>query len=151
MQFLTTSEAQNRMGSSLTAAGIPVFPLPGQVVKRVSFENLPGYAYFSQAKDLIDGLQPYDWCLYWVVLTEVWSSNENLHLYYRLRESYGDRDLVDARPVLYAQRHETADLVSFLHLGMLFGWEAYLVTSHDYGRAFLSHDGYYDQCNGPAT
>jgi hypothetical protein len=25
---------------------------------------------------------------------------------------------------------------------MLFGWDMYLVTSHDYGRVFISHDGW---------
>ncbi|HLK58595.1 MAG TPA: hypothetical protein VKU00_18640, partial [Chthonomonadaceae bacterium] len=94
----------------------------------------------------------FDWCLLWVVLTEVWPSSENLHLYYRLRQSYGDHEHIQDRPALLALRHEEVDLVSFVHLGMLFGWEMYLLTSHDYGRGFISHDGFIDlTVRGPDT
>jgi hypothetical protein len=41
-------------------------------------------------------------------------------------------------------QHEEVDLITFVHLGMMFGWDMYLVTSHDYGRAFISHDGFFE-------
>src|SRR5579863_8033945 len=35
-------------------------------------------------------LEPFDECLLWVTLWGVWTSSENLHLFYRLRNSYGE-------------------------------------------------------------
>ena len=76
--------------------------------------------------------------------SKVWPSNENLRLYYRFRESHGDRARVQDRPAVMVLRPETVDLVSLVHLRMLLGWEMYLLTSPDCGRGFVSHDGYSD-------
>src|SRR2546429_8814553 len=43
-------------------------------------------------------LEPFDECLLWVTLRGGWGSSENLHLYYRVRESYGDRRRLAAPP-----------------------------------------------------
>ena len=141
MKFLTKEEAARRVADALGTDGLPVVPVPGCESRTVPFEDEPGHKHYALAEEIVAGLGPFDWCLLWVVLTGVWPSCENLHLYYRLRQSYGDLNDVHDRPALLALRHEEVDLVSFLNLGMLFGWEMYLVTSHDYGRAFVSHDG----------
>jgi len=85
-------------------------------------------------------LEPYDECLMWVTQWGVWSSSENLHLFYRLRETYGERrPLYDAPGHLFLN-YEGSDLTSFIELGLLFGWDFYLLPNLDYARAFVSHD-----------
>ena len=151
MKFLTEEEAKERAAGTLGPKGHPVLPIPGHELRREVFGNSPDHSYFARAKEIVNALEPFDWCLLWVVLTDVWTSNENLHLYYRLRESYGNRDQVEDRPAILALQHETVDLVTFVHLGMLFGWEMYLVTSSDYGRARVSHDGWFELSSGSAS
>jgi hypothetical protein len=85
-------------------------------------------------------LEPYHECLLWVTTWGVWSSSENWHLFYRLRESYGERrQLRDAPGHIYLN-HERTDLTTFVELGLLFGWDFYLLTSPNYHTAFVSHD-----------
>ena len=144
MKFLTAEEAKSRIAHTLGDDGWPVISIPKCPLRHEAFEDAPGYTYFAKARQIVAALGHFQWCLLWVSLTDVWPSNENLHLYYRVRESYGDRDQVEDRPALIAMQHEEVDLVTFVHLGMMFGWDMYLVTSHDYGRAFISHDGFFE-------
>jgi len=142
MRFLTDHEAKAYAERHLGSDGLPVVDaLPGS--RTQSFEAAPGYTYFARAKEIVESLGYFDWCLLWVVEWGVWASNENLHLYYRVRESYGDNSHLAERPAALALRHEVADVVTLVHLGMMFGWDMYLLTSPDYGRAFISHDGYF--------
>jgi len=79
-----------------------------------------------------------------LVITEwgIWSSNENLHLYYRLRQSYKDFRLLYDAPGHLFLKHEKVDMISFLQLSMLNGWGGYVVTQAcDFG-LFFSHDEY---------
>jgi hypothetical protein len=85
-------------------------------------------------------LEPFDECLLWVTLWGVWGSSENLHLYYRMRESYGDRRQLAAAPGHLFAKHEGADLATFIQLALIFGWDFYLLTSPAYHMAFVSHD-----------
>jgi hypothetical protein len=85
-------------------------------------------------------LQPRDRCLLWVTDWGVWRSSENLHLYYRLRQSYGDVRLLEEAPGHLFLSHESADLVSFFQVGLLCGWDMHLIPAEGYGRAFMSHD-----------
>jgi hypothetical protein len=84
-------------------------------------------------------------CLLWISEWGVWPSSENWHLYYRLRQSYGDQRLVQEAPGHLFLDYEEADLVSFLELGILNGWDMHLLPVLNYGgsdtaRAFVSHD-----------
>jgi hypothetical protein len=146
MRFLTENEARTwaaRFARNDDTRGIPVVPAREHQGKlRYPFENLAGYRYFSLAQNAVRCLDYFDECLLWITQVGVWPSNENLHIYYRLRESYGDRFLVTEKPAVVCLRHESVDLTSLVHLGMLFGWDMFLVTSHDFGRVFISHDGW---------
>jgi hypothetical protein len=74
----------------------------------------------------------------------VWPSSENWHLYYKLRQTYGDnRLLLDAPGHLFLE-HEAEDLASFLQLSMLNGWGGYVLTEANYVNTFFSHDEYLD-------
>lgn len=85
-------------------------------------------------------LQPRDACLLWVTGWGVWPSSENLHLYYRLRQSYNDWRLLHEAPGHLFLKYEAVDLVSFLEVGVLAGWDMHLLPAAGYGRAFVSHD-----------
>jgi hypothetical protein len=82
--------------------------------------------------------------LLWVTEWGIWPSSENWHLYYRLRESHGDRRLLKDAPGHLFLDYEVDDLSSYLQLAMLNGWGGYILTHANYVNAFFSHDEYID-------
>lgn len=72
--------------------------------------------------------------------TGIWESSENWYLYYRLRASYGDVDTLDEIPGHLFSPSEFADMVSFVYLVILFGWQATLHSETDEVRVEISHD-----------
>lgn len=80
--------------------------------------------------------------LFWVSEFGIWPSQENRHLYYRLRASYGDLRELNAAPGHYFLDYETADLITFVDLAIRFGWGASLISSPSWTFSFLSHDGW---------
>ena len=90
-------------------------------------------------------MQPRRAALLWVTEWGVFPNSENWHLYYRLRESHGDRRLLHEAPGHLLLDYEEPDLVSFLQVGVLNGWDMHLVPELAYGeadtaRVFVSHD-----------
>ena len=67
-----------------------------------------------------------------------------VHLFYKLRHSYGDLRLLHEAPGHLFLEHEAEDLASFLQIAMLNGWGGYILTHADYVNAFFSHDEYID-------
>jgi hypothetical protein len=129
MRFFTEAEYRGR----------PVHPDVEQhhVIRDIpkSFTRL---TWFCQ--HLERSLQPRDACLLWVTDWGVWPSSGNLHLYYRLRQSYSDWRLLHEAPGHLFLKYEAVDLVSFLEVGILAGWDMHLLPTDGYGRAFVSHD-----------
>lgn len=82
--------------------------------------------------------------LLWLTEWGVWPSSENWHLYYRLRQSYGDSRLLHEAPGHYFLDYEMEDLASFLQLTMLCGWDGYVLTGANYVNTFISHDEFID-------
>ena len=82
--------------------------------------------------------------LLWITEWRIWPSSENWHLYYKLRQSYGDNRLLEDAPGHLFLKHESEDLASFLQLAILNGWGGYLLTEADYVNVFFSHDEYFD-------
>ena len=146
MKFLSPEEASTWAKRFIRQGTDTVFPdcePRGSYALRVSFENAPGHQHYWIAKQLVRALDPeWDTCMFWVGMVGVWPSNENLHLYYRLRASYGGVSHLVDRPALLALKHEVADVESFVHMAVLFGWDGYLVTSEDFGRVHMNHDGF---------
>ena len=70
----------------------------------------------------------------------MWPSSENWHLYYRLRQSHSDHRLIHEAPGHLFLEFEEADLVSFLEVGLIAGWDMHLIPTVGYGRVFVSHD-----------
>jgi hypothetical protein len=89
---------------------------------------------------IVEWLKPDDECLVWVTQWGVWPSSENFHLFYRLRETYGERRRLHEAPGSLFLDYEAADLATFIELGLLFGWDFYVVPTPKYASAFVSHD-----------
>ncbi len=85
---------------------------------------------------LAESLEAFDNCLLWVTQWGVWPSSENLHLFYRLREAYGERRRLPDAPGHLFLGYERADLTTFIELALLFGWDFYLLPN----TAYVSHD-----------
>lgn len=89
-------------------------------------------------------IRPWDRCLLWVTTHGVWQACENWHLYYRLRQSYGDLRLIQDAPAHLFPQPESHDLVSFVQVALGAGWDFYLLTDADYRRIFVSHGEFVD-------
>jgi hypothetical protein len=105
-----------------------------------SIPTVPGLVPFCRIFEHV--LQPYDTLLLWVTARDIWS--ENLHMYYRLRESYGDRRLLPDAPGHLFLEYEAEDARTFLQVCLANGWDAHLFPFPDYGRGFVSHDEYWE-------
>lgn len=81
--------------------------------------------------------------LVWITEWGIWGP-ENWHLYYKLRQSYGDLRLLHEAPGHLFLGHESEDLTSFLQIAFLNGWGGYILTQANYVNAFFSHDEYID-------
>lgn len=89
-------------------------------------------------------------CLLRMTEWNIWPSNNNWHLYYLLRQSYGDHLMIEEAPGHLFLEYEAEDLSTFLHLAMLFGWDAELRPSAHYIWGRLSHDEFLDlYCGDP--
>jgi len=80
--------------------------------------------------------------LLWITEWGIWPSSENWHLYYKMRQTYGDPRLLHEAPGHFFLEHEAEDLASFLQIAMLNGWGGYVLTQANYVNAFFSHDEY---------
>lgn len=104
--------------------------------------DVPGTLSLGLAERVRDALGPWRSCLLWVTDSDIWSSASNLHLFYRLRASYGENRLLTSAPAHVFQSYESADLATFVQIGLISGWEMYIVTDLKYGRVFVSHDSW---------
>jgi hypothetical protein len=145
MRFLTKDESRGWCKGDppfLDNRGHPVTWPPGFQAVRFVFTHEPASRLFWLSQLLVDAIEYWDEALLWVVLSGVWGSSENMHLYYRLRLSYGDHRHLEQAPGHLVLRHERVDMTTLLHICMLMGWDAFLFTGHDYGRVYVSHDEY---------
>jgi len=82
--------------------------------------------------------------LLWITEWGIWPSSENWHLFYRLRQSYGEHRLLHEAPGHLFLNFEYDDLATFLQVAILNGWGGYVLTEADYVNVFFSHDEYVD-------
>lgn len=106
----------------------------------VFYENHP--ALFAFAGDVAHWLHGFDHCALLMDEFGIWPSSENLHLYYRLRNSYGDMRMLFDAPGHAFLKHETADLTTFLELAFRFGWGGYIFPQPNNTKIRFSHDGW---------
>ncbi|HKO20201.1 MAG TPA: hypothetical protein VJU82_15090 [Acidobacteriaceae bacterium] len=147
MRFLTKDESE----AWSAAAGFSADPpkLPGVAAEqlphlRVATPTAPG-TVLQFCRTISRLLAPRSSCLLWVVTWGVWSSSENWHLYYRVRQSYSDYRLIHEAPGHLFLGYEEPDFVTYLELALMSGWDVHVLPDLDYGgaetaRAFVSHD-----------
>ena len=95
---------------------------------------------YALSSYLASTVTPGDACLLWITAFGVWPSSENMHLYYRLRESYGEHRLLHEAPAQLCLKHEHEDLATSIWLALLFGWDAYVLPDSDHLAVYFSHD-----------
>ncbi len=147
MRYLTKWECQDWMASHQIASesdGSPErYPSVGPGV-RFALPETPAQLNWL-VRFVSASLEPRDACLLWVKEYGTFPSAENLHLYYRLRQSYGDVRLLDEAPGHLFLSYESADLASFLQVGIINGWETHVFPELMYGgpdtaRSIIAHD-----------
>lgn len=117
--------------------------MPGVHIERIEYPAEP-YRMFFVAHWVATTLMHRRPVLLFITEWGVWPSSENWHLYYKLRQTYGDNRLLNDTPGHLFLEHEAEDLASFLQLSMLNGWGGYLLSEANYVNAFFSHDEYID-------
>jgi len=141
MRFLTHMEAAEWAGGHSMLMPFGDHPDRQPRLRPLRFAlPQPAHRLYALSSSIAARITPGDSCLLWITEFGVWPSNENMHLYYRLRESYGDRRLMHEAPAHLCLQHETADLITLLQLTLLFGWDAYLLPRSDHLAVFCSHD-----------
>jgi hypothetical protein len=116
---------------------------PGGEIERFAYPKEP-HRIFHVAHWIAQSLTYRQPALLWITEWGIWPSSENWHVYYKLRQSYGDSRLLQETPGHLFLEHESEDLASFTQLAMLNGWGGYILTHANYVNAFFSHDEYID-------
>jgi hypothetical protein len=93
---------------------------------------------YTLAKQLVAWFGPTRHCLLWITEFGIWDAN--LHLYYKLRQSYGDHRALFEAPGHAFLSHEESDLISFLDLALQFGWGGFLFGTPNESYLTISHD-----------
>jgi hypothetical protein len=115
--------------------------IPDVRVERIEYPPEP-YRVFYFAHWISSELTYRKPTLLFITEWGIWPSSENWHLYYKLRQTYGDTRLLHEAPGHLFLEHEGEDLASFLQVCMLNGWGGYVLTDANYVNAFFSHDEY---------
>lgn len=142
MHFLSSEQSRKWCESAAPFGkdGLPLLPHSDTHHVRVALPT-DCAALLPFCRGLVRSLEPYRLCLLWVTESEIWDSGANWHLYYRLRQSYGDGRLVREAPGHLFLARETADFTTFVEVSILCGFDAHLITdTTGYTRAFVSHD-----------
>jgi hypothetical protein len=149
MRTLTNSEASDWCkvhGINIDARGKPASAGDGLGIRRfVTPSYASKHAWFCRFIEY--SLRPWSRCLFWVTEWGIWESSENWHLYYHLRQSYGDRRLIEDAPAHLFMDYESHDLISFMQIGLSMGWDFCVLTQADYSRVFVSHDEWIEFVN----
>jgi hypothetical protein len=82
----------------------------------------------------------FDPAVLWVTEYGIWPSSENLHLYYSLRQFLGDHRPISEAPGHIFVKHEQAELTTFLHILLEFGWGCLLFKYPQTSCVIISHD-----------
>jgi len=79
--------------------------------------------------------------LFWVREWGVWRAYEHDHMYTALRSAYPGSGSLEERPALVGGPDESDDVLSFLFLGLCFGWGG-IIAAGGSDRTFnFDHDG----------
>jgi hypothetical protein len=143
VRFLTaekTKEVEMRFGSdgSVVPSGEPGAGEYHQIHGVLTGLEPPRLYYLIA--EFVDALQSWDQCL--VRIQDPGLGGADLNLYYRLRQSYGDHQLLEEAPGHLFLEHEARDLRTFILVCIMNTWDADILTDSGYARAHVSHDGW---------
>lgn len=120
-------------------------PDQDQGLKTERFEYLKRpHSVFVTARWFARSFMFHSPALLWITEWGIWPSSENWHLYYKIRQSFGDLRLLHEAPGHLCLEHEAEDFASFAQIAMLNGWGGYMLTQANRVNAFFSHDEYID-------
>jgi hypothetical protein len=136
MRCLDLVEARERLATMLDGEQLPRRGDPGMTCGLFYFGDESLVNAFWIALRLIESVGPWNEAWLWLHQPDTAKRN-GLHLYDRLRLSYGERRLVGEAPVHQFQGYEQADVCSVLTAALLNEWSLYVITSHDYGRLYV--------------
>jgi hypothetical protein len=105
------------------------FKIPADAGQRVALVKNNFQIFKDEAEILI-----------WFTEWGIWPSSERMHIFERVRLSYGEN-----RPMMEAPGHvfnqeEAEDALSFATLGVLFLWDCYVLNPKGTKVLFYSHD-----------
>jgi len=99
------------------------------------------YEYPSSLPNFIlEKVQGFDEAILFITQIGVFPSSENRHLYYRLRQSYGNYQPVYDQPGHVFYNFESEDLRTFIQIVTFNFWDAILITRPSYYFFEFSHD-----------
>jgi hypothetical protein len=101
-------------------------------------------APYAFARSISSQLAKQSQVLLWITEAGIWSAPENLLLYYKLRQSYGDFRLMQDAPGHLFHDFEAPDLTTFLQVAIMNGWGGYVLSHANEMSVFFSHDGFAD-------
>lgn len=137
MRCLTLEDARKVLASWLGDDGKPRRGEANMKAGRFYFGSESLANVYWVVNRLVECVGPWEDAWLWLDNPDTWK-RQGLHLYTRLRHSYGDYRIVQEAPVHQFHGYEEADLGSFMAVAVINEWAMYLVTSHDYGRLFVS-------------
>lgn len=138
MRFYTKEECEERLRGRNR---VKPDSAAGLAMQHVDYPDEP-YRIFALAHWIASSITYRMDVLLWITEWDIWPSSENWHLYYKLRQGYGDLRLLHEAPGHLFLAHESEDLASFLQIAMLNGWGGYVLPHAPYVSAFFSHDEY---------
>lgn len=141
MKTLSKQEAVpwcQTMGIALSEQALPDragadlnFKIPEDAQKRIALAKQAMEAFTDEPAILV-------WFNDWAV----WPSGQRMHIFDRLRLSYGEtRQIIDAPAQLF-RREELEDAISFVVIAVLFLWDCYVLCPNPNRFLFFSHDEY---------
>ena len=72
----------------------------------------------------------------------VWQAGQRMHIFDRLRMSYGESRRIIDTPAQLFQQIEIEDAISFVIIAVLFLWDCYVLCPDPNKLLFFSHDEY---------
>ncbi len=118
----------------------PTPPLEAFDRGRFSVGEVPVSLIRLVTDQVVRAIGPWEESLLIVRPSNSWN-RENFHLYYRLRQSYGDFQRLNRTMGHCFLAYEEQDLISFLQVVILNQWNGFVFSAQDYGRALVFDNG----------
>jgi hypothetical protein len=142
MKFISKTEAQNwckSKGIPLDERNLPQidknklgsFKIPKDSGQKIAMAR-GHFEHFRSEKEI----------LIWITEWGIWPSSERMHIFERLRTSYGEKRNLKEAPGNIFNQAEFEDALSLLTLATIFFWDCYVLNGKGDKMIFYSHDEY---------